>query len=481
MLSRIGSSLKPHHDPSFTVDFDQQSTRSAGSVVEGTVNLTLDDQGGAGGIGRKAFSELRIKFGAVQHSTYQHYRPQPGPMGLSGQDYRSETHPMLESGLILWSSPRLPPSTPGASTSSSSNRPSGGKQVISLPFSFSLPTLEEQEASGFILPPSWEGGTRSQAGDVGKGRAEGRDVGRNSYYIKVTGMRTAMLSTNERVVLPFIYLPPATVPVDIIPPPIFPPPEEGDSTLPIRPPPRPLDDDGWVTVRTQKSFRESLFGKSGLVVVSLTAPALPAYPTSHPIPYYLSLIIKSPPSSSTSSQPQLRLPSPSNVKLLLNRTVLTEAQGARQNVRQLVGPVVDFGSEKRIWHGDMFYSEEYEEDEGGGRKKAGKVVGRWAREVVIVGEMRFEGVGVGPSFDRGESKQGRLACDYWLSVHVPIKGISSDLDSDNFLPVTLSSRIDLESLDDRGVWKETGGEEWLPSYFDASDEKTDIFEDEKKS
>jgi len=80
----------------------------------------------------------------------------------------------------------------------------------------------------------------------------------------------------------------------------------------------------------------------------------------------------------------------------------------------MVGPVVDLGAEKRVWHGDMFFSEEYEEDEGGGRKQLGKVVGRWAREVVIVGEMRFEGVGVGPTFDRGESKQGRLACDVSL-------------------------------------------------------------------
>jgi len=68
MLSRISSSLKPHHDPSFKVEFDQQSIRSAGSVVEGVINLILDDSGGAGGTGRKAFSELRISFGVVQVS-----------------------------------------------------------------------------------------------------------------------------------------------------------------------------------------------------------------------------------------------------------------------------------------------------------------------------------------------------------------------------------------------------------------------------
>jgi len=70
MLSRISSSLKPHHDPSFKVEFDQKTIRSAGSVVEGVIRLTLDDQGGAGGTGRKAFSELRVKFGAVQVSPY---------------------------------------------------------------------------------------------------------------------------------------------------------------------------------------------------------------------------------------------------------------------------------------------------------------------------------------------------------------------------------------------------------------------------
>jgi len=74
-----------------------------------------------------------------------------------------------------------------------------------------------------------------------------------------------------------------------------------------------------------------------------------------------------------------------------------------------------------------------------------------------------------------------LSSQYWLSIHVPIKGVSSDLDSDSFLPVGLSSKVDLNATDDRGIWKGTGGgEEWLPSYFDASDEKNDIFDDDKK-
>lgn len=68
MLSRITSSLKTHSEPSFTVDFDQTSVRSAGSRVEGTVKLTVDTDGEAGGTGRKRFSELSIRFGAIQVS-----------------------------------------------------------------------------------------------------------------------------------------------------------------------------------------------------------------------------------------------------------------------------------------------------------------------------------------------------------------------------------------------------------------------------
>lgn len=65
-----------------------------------------------------------------------------------------------------------------------------------------------------------------------------------------------------------------------------------------------------------------------------------------------------------------------------------------------------------MWHGETHYSEELEEEEGNGRsKKPAKVVGRWERDIVIVGEMRFEGVGVGPSFGRGEDGQGRLGCE----------------------------------------------------------------------
>lgn len=124
MFSRLTNSLKPHHDPSFTVDFDQRSVRSASSVISGVVHLHVDEAGGAGGSGRKAFEEVHVKFRAVQvslgnrkekgvrkggwrgqeevklsshvrppltlqHSTYQLFRPQPGPMGLSsnGKSY----------------------------------------------------------------------------------------------------------------------------------------------------------------------------------------------------------------------------------------------------------------------------------------------------------------------------------------------------------------------------------------------------------
>lgn len=133
----------------------------------------------------------------LQHSTYQYYRPQPGPMGIaeSGQyvvldlplppppanflsdatDNRSETYIMLDSGSVLWQSPPKASSSSGTSSSRQEE-----KQVLEFPFSFTIPTLEAQQRSGFLLPPSFEGGSRSQSGEIGKGRAEGREVGRNA-------------------------------------------------------------------------------------------------------------------------------------------------------------------------------------------------------------------------------------------------------------------------------------------------------------
>jgi hypothetical protein len=82
---------------------------------------------------------------------------------------------MLDSGSALWHSPSKASSSSGASSSCQE-----GKQVLEFPFSFTIPTLEAQQGSGFLLPPSFEGGSRSQSGEIGKGRAEGREVGRNA-------------------------------------------------------------------------------------------------------------------------------------------------------------------------------------------------------------------------------------------------------------------------------------------------------------
>lgn len=59
--------------------------------------------------------------------------------------------------------------------------------------------------------------------------------------------------------------------------------------------------------------------------------------------------------------------------------------------------MVDLSKEKRVWYGEIEYREQEEETSDGGRT----LVGRWCRGVSIVGEMKFEGTSVGPSFTRG--------------------------------------------------------------------------------
>lgn len=74
--------------------------------------------------------------------------------------------------------------------------------------------------------------------------------------------------------------------------------------------------------------------------------------------------------------------------------MLAQAQGMQQSSQQTGGlTVVDLGEERRVWHGEMAYREAEEE---------GVMVGRWGRGVSVVGEMRFEGPGVGPSFLKAE-------------------------------------------------------------------------------
>jgi hypothetical protein len=100
MFSRITSSLTPHHEPCFKVDFDQLSVRSASSVVSGVVHLPVDEHGGAGGTGRKAFEEVQVKFRAVQVSRKPALcevlvEMSAGPGGLSLKGPNGVSSPLL--------------------------------------------------------------------------------------------------------------------------------------------------------------------------------------------------------------------------------------------------------------------------------------------------------------------------------------------------------------------------------------------------
>lgn len=187
-----------------------------------------------------------------------------------------------------------------------------------------------------------------------------------------------------------------------------------------------------ITVRSSPLFRTlGLSQRSSTLFpfLQLTTPDLPAYPTSHPIPFYLHLLVLSPPALITSSPPQLRIPSPSSIQLTLDRLVLARAQGFQQiSFQSGAGEglsVVDLSKENRIWHGQTEYREQEEEGASDGGRA---MVGRWGRGLTIVGEMRFEGTGVGPSFTRGA--KDLLGCSVSSSF------VSSPLSFPSFLFLT---------------------------------------------
>lgn len=245
------------------------------------------------------------------------------------------------------------------------------------------------------------------------------------------------MSINERVVLPFgaclrddslvlylshqnltflllsVYTPPSTispfsVPATLVSPPTDPSvlPPFSLTQLPIHLLPS-LSSPSWRTHTTSATYRPTPFHflkkstSTLLSTLSLTLPALPSYPIAHSIPYVLRLTILGPLADSPSSpapasllkQQQLDPVQDSLPQFTLWRSVLTRAQEAGQTLLQPCerSQVVDFHGERRIWRGECTYRER----EGGGG-------GRWGFDIVVVGEMRFEGRGVVPSFGKDE-------------------------------------------------------------------------------
>lgn len=184
------------------------------------------------------------------------------------------------------------------------------------------------------------------------------------------------------------------------------------------------------------------------------------YPPHHPIPYWVKMTVRSPPIEAGDSRPpQLKLPSPSTLAFELIRTVETQAQGAVQKVRQFVEKVGDLANERRIWYGDTTL---VKCDTSGEQ--------HWSCPIVIVGEMLLGGEkassqgGLSPSFPRPHTLG--LGCSYSLTLHLPLKGTTSDFWVEEYLPLAISSRFGAEAEGDL-----------LPAYF--NDEDLD-YEEEKK-
>lgn len=142
-------------------------------------------------------------------------------------DFRNQRTMLLADEQVLWRSDEPLNSTPIASTSTdpapltrtlsprsiTSDTSLDESNMLSMVFSFRLPSYSDQIETNTILPPSFEGGSRSQAGEIGVGLTAGCAVGRVAYYISVVGMRSSRLVKDERLLKPFIYrcvnIPPA--------------------------------------------------------------------------------------------------------------------------------------------------------------------------------------------------------------------------------------------------------------------------------
>lgn len=223
----------------------------------------------------------------------------------------------------------------------------------------------------------------------------------------------------------------------------------------------------------------------------MVAPSLEILPPHHPIPFHLSMIVQSPPiEPGDTTPPQLRIPPPSTLSFDLVRTVETKAQGARQLVKQFVEKVGDIEHERRVWYGETV---EVNSVDGQGQPER-----RWSCTVVVVGEFYLGGqrgskqLNLSPSFSRPPG--GGLGCkvrplvsrrrssreadpvflphhpQYSLTLHLPLKGTTSDFWVEEFLPLAISSRA--HAADDG---------DFLPAYFADGDDDDLDFEDEKKS
>jgi hypothetical protein len=222
----------------------------------------------------------------------------------------------------------------------------------------------------------------------------------------------------------------------------------------------------------------------------MVAPALPILPPHHPVPFYLTMVVQSPPVEAADETPQLRIPPPSTLTLDLIRTVDTHAHGAGQKVRQFVEKVGDIENERRVWYGDKVLVDTVGED--------GQPERRWSCTITIVGEIylggpraRRQGI-LSPSFPcpsngglgckvrlvggrvireftANSDERSPLIQQYSLTLHLPLKGTTSDFWVEGFLPLAISSRVMAADEEDA-----------LPAYFN-DDEHDDLdFEDDKK-
>lgn len=165
----------------------------------------------------------------------RHYAPAEAGGGAASlpaalTDYRTQHRLLLAEDQVLWRSDSPvdpPPFGPSSYASTSSGLEGmhahalkrtlsprsmtsdtsvdeGG--LLTMAFSFRLPSWADQQATRSYLPPSFEGGSRSQAGELGIGLTVGNAVGRTAYYIKVVGVRSSKLARDEKIIRPFLYL-----------------------------------------------------------------------------------------------------------------------------------------------------------------------------------------------------------------------------------------------------------------------------------
>ena len=137
-----------------------------------------------------------------------------------------------------------------------------------------------------------------------------------------------------------------------------------------------------------------------LLPPQFSLPSLPSYPRNTPIPYYLSILVLGPEGKGESTT--INLPSPSDLRLSLRRTVSTTAKKASQKNKQDAGTILDLTQEQRIW----YQPHEWVEVERGER--------RWGGEIVVVGEFELGG-GAATATIREEETKGLLACDVSLT------------------------------------------------------------------